>query len=113
MPVFLSTSLSSTLNLMTLGYGSPVSSALGLLGGIYITDTAAHTGQFGCIIAHEAAVALIVSGRHPGRTDQAASTADLVMEGTLTAVVLPAGVPFLGLFTSITLASGKVTAYKV
>jgi hypothetical protein len=98
---------------MPLGFGSPQSASLGYLGSVYITDTAAHEGQFGCIIAHEAAVAALVSGKHPTLPGQDASTASNVVEGTLTAVVLPVGVPMLGLFTSITLASGKVTAYKV
>ncbi len=65
-------------------------------GGIYITDTGAHTGLFDCILVHEAAVAALVS---------------LNITGTLTAVVLPAGMAYFGKFTSITLASGKVTAY--
>lgn len=67
-------------------------------GGIYITDTSAHTGEWDTIIAHEAAVANIVC---------------VGTSGTLTAVVLPVGVPFFDkLITSITLASGKVMAYK-
>ena len=65
-------------------------------GGIYITDTAAHVGVFDCILVHEAAVAALVSDN---------------ITGTLTAVVLPAGIAYFGRFTSITLASGKVTAY--
>ncbi|MEO6569467.1 MAG: hypothetical protein ABIO94_11945 [Opitutaceae bacterium] len=67
------------------------------LGGIYITDTAPHTGNFDTIIAVEAGVGALVSP---------------TITGTLSAVPLPVGVPIFGLFTSITLASGKVFAYN-
>ena len=76
--------------------GSDVTNLKGEDGGLYITDTAAHTGDFDCIIAHEAAVASLVSA---------------TVDGTLSAVVLPVGLPIFGRFTSITLASGKVMAY--
>lgn len=66
-------------------------------GGLYITDTAAHVGRFDAILVHEAAVAAVVSEN---------------ITGTLSAVVLPAGMVWYGKFTSITLASGKVTAYN-
>lgn len=66
-------------------------------GGIYITDTAAHVGDFEAILVHEAAVAALVSSN---------------ITGTLSAVVLPAGMIMYGKFSSITLASGKVTAYN-
>lgn len=74
-----------------------VNNLKGERGGIYITDTAAHTGQFEAILVHEAAVAALVSSN---------------ITGTLSAVVLPAGMVMYGNFTSITLASGKVTAYN-
>ena len=76
--------------------GSDVTNLKGEDGGLYITDTAAHTGDFDCIIAHEAAVAALVSSN---------------IDGTLTAVVIPAGLAIFGRFSSITLASGKVMAY--
>lgn len=65
-------------------------------GGIYINDTNAHTGVFDCILAHEASVAALVSDN---------------ITGTLSAVALPAGFAYFGRFTSVTLASGSVTAY--
>lgn len=70
----------------------------GQKGGIYITDTSAHTGlECDTIIAHEAAVANITAP---------------AMDGDLSAVVLPVGVPFFAPnITAITLASGKVMAY--
>jgi hypothetical protein len=88
---------------------------LGQLGSEYITDTGAHAGQFGCIVALEAAVATtLVSGYFEGVPGVSATgTARKVMQGTLTSVPLPVGVPIFGLFTSITLASGKVIAYNV
>lgn len=66
-------------------------------GGVYITDTDAHTGDFCAITVHAAAVAALVSSN---------------ITGTLTAVVLPVGLTMFGRFSSITLASGKITAYK-
>lgn len=65
-------------------------------GGLYITDTSAHTGNWDAITAVEAAVATLVSP---------------TIAGTLTSVPIPAGVTIFGYFTSITLASGKVFAY--
>ncbi len=67
-------------------------------GGIYITDTNAHTGDFDAITALEVAViATLVSDN---------------ISGTLTSVPLPAGVTIYGRFSSIDLASGKVIAYN-
>ncbi len=67
-------------------------------GGIYITDTTAHTGDFDAITALETAV-----------------IAELISDnitGTLTSVPLPAGATIYGRFSSIDLASGKVIAYN-
>lgn len=66
-------------------------------GGVFINDTAAHAGDFDSIFCHAAAVANITS---PNIT------------GTTTAVPLPAGSVYFGQFSSITLASGSVTAYN-
>lgn len=74
-----------------------VNNLKGEYGGLYITDTAAHTGSFEAILVHEAAVAALVSPN---------------ISGTISAVPLPAGMIYYGKFTSITLASGKVTAYN-
>ena len=90
-----------------LGKGSPVSLSLGQLGSLYITDTGAHSGDWGAITAvADAVIGTLVSGKaHDGVTD--------VMKGTLTSVPLPAGVTIFGRFITITLASGKVIAYNV
>lgn len=65
-------------------------------GGVYITDTAAHVGDFDMIFVHAAAVGALVSSN---------------ITGDLSAVALPVGTYYYGRFSSITLASGKVTAY--
>ena len=67
-------------------------------GGIYITDTSAHTGSFDAILAHEATVINTATSSN--------------ITGTLTTVALPAGFVWYGKFSSITLTSGKVTAYN-
>lgn len=66
-------------------------------GGIYITDTSAHVGDFDSIQALEATVCDLVSA---------------TITGTLTSVPIPAGSIIFGKFTSVTLASGKVIAYN-
>ncbi len=100
------------------GFGAPQALTVGGLGSVYITDTAAHTTAvegpayvYGCIIAHEAAVAALVTDKFGAPEGVAAANGRAVTQGTLTAVVLPVGVPMFGAFSSITLASGKVTAY--
>ena len=78
-----------------------VANLMGEGGGLYITDTSAHatTGsvQFCAILAHEATV--IATATSP------------TVAGTLTTVAIPAGAVWYERFTSITLTSGKVTAY--
>ena len=78
-----------------------IANLMGEGGGIYITDTSAHTltgtQMFCAILAHEATV--IATATSPTVT------------GTLTTVAIPAGAVWYGRFTSITLTSGKVTAY--
>jgi len=66
----------------------------------YITDTSAHTGRFFRLYALEAAV-----------IDTA--TVQNASGNSFSAVPVPAGCAIDGLFTSVTLASGKVVAYKV
>lgn len=68
-----------------------------LNGSVYIDDTAAHAGQFCAIQALEAAVVAALSGN---MTDFAGG------------LPIPAGTTIEGSFTSITLTSGKVLAYK-
>ena len=65
-----------------------------------ITDTAAHTGRFGRLYALEATVINT-------------ATVQNASGNTFSAVPLPAGGAIDGLFTSVTLTSGKVVAYKV
>ena len=102
------------------GFGAPQALTVGGLGGTYmVAGDVINNVSVGCIIAHEAAVAEITTGffdAAPGRTagDGTSGTQDCrVMKGVLTAVVLPIGVPFFGLFTDIDLTSGKITAYNV
>lgn len=66
----------------------------GQYGGLYINDTDAHTGNFGKI--------------------QVTSNCSITTVGniTLTAATLPVGSIIYGIFTSITLGSGSVLAYK-
>lgn len=66
----------------------------------YITDTSAHTGRFWQLYALETAV--IASAVTENQTGN-----------TFTSVPLIAGDSIQGVFTSVTLASGKIVAYKV
>jgi hypothetical protein len=77
---------------------SRITNLKGDRGGIYITDTSAHTGDFDAITALEATVvAELVSN---------------TITGTLTSVPIPSGATIYGRFSSIDLASGKVFAYN-
>jgi hypothetical protein len=97
------------------GLEAPVAASLGQLGGEYITDTNAHTPPtgrvIGCVVALEAAVGALVSNRFAPPAGQATAQGELCTQGTLSAMVLPVGVPVFGSFSSITLASGKVIVY--
>ena len=66
----------------------------------YITDTAAHTGRFHELYALEDSV--IASAVIQNQTGN-----------TFTSVPLKAGDEIKGVFRSVTLASGKVIAYKI
>ena len=66
----------------------------------YISDTAAHVGRFHEVMALEATV--IASAVVQNQTGN-----------TFTAVPLGAGDSIKGVFTSVTLTSGKVVAYKI
>ena len=75
-----------------MGYEAP--------GAEYITDTAAHTGRFSEIYALEdAVIATLVAQDWTGNAT--------------TSVPLKAGDEIKGVFTSVTLASGKVVAYRI
>jgi hypothetical protein len=70
------------------------------LGFEYISDTVAHTGRFWQLYA--VADAVIASAVIANKTGNA-----------FTSVPLKAGDSIMGVFTSVTLASGNVVAYKV
>ena len=69
-------------------------------GAEYISDTAAHTGRFGEIVALEDSVI-------------ASLTAKDWTGNALTAIPLKATGEIEGVFTSITLTSGTVVAYRI
>lgn len=69
-------------------------------GAEFIDDTAAHTGRFGKIVALENSVI-------------ASLTAMDYTGNALTAIPLNASSEMEGVFTSITLTSGTVVAYKL
>jgi formyltetrahydrofolate synthetase len=69
-------------------------------GAEYIDDTVAHTGRFGKIVATENSVI-------------ASLTAMDYSGNTLSAIPLNASCEMEGVFTSITLTSGTVIAYKL
>ena len=66
----------------------------------YIDDTAAHTGRFGKIVALEDSVINALS-------------AEDYTGNALSAVPLKASCELYGVFTSVTLTSGTVVAYKI
>jgi hypothetical protein len=69
-------------------------------GAEFIDDTAAHTGRFGKIVALE---------------DSVINTATALdyTGNTLSAIPFKASCEIYGVFTSITLSSGTVVAYKI
>ena len=69
-------------------------------GAEYISDTAAHTGRFGKVVALE-------------NTVIASMTADDITRNALSAVTLNSSCEFCGVITSITLTSGSVLAYRL
>jgi len=66
----------------------------------YISDTAAHTGRFYKLYALANAVI-------------SAATVQNASGNAFTSVPLDAGDSIEGVFTSVTLASGKIVAYKI
>jgi|APGre2960657404_1045060.scaffolds.fasta_scaffold31958_4 hypothetical protein len=69
-------------------------------GAEYIEDTAAHTGRFGKIVALEDTVI-------------SSLTAQDYTGNALTSIQFKANSELIGVFTSITLTSGTVVAYKL
>jgi hypothetical protein len=72
----------------------------GLVGFELITDTSEHTGRFFRLYALEASVVNT-------------ATVQNASGNTFSAVPIPAGGAIDGLFTAVTLTSGKVVAYKL
>jgi len=66
----------------------------------YISDTVAHTGRFYELVAFE---------------DSVIASADIMNQtgNTFTAVPLKAGMCVEAVFTSVTLTSGKIAAYRI
>jgi len=81
------------------GIANDTSLSLGQGGAVYVTDTTQTGGNFGAIQAVETAViSTLTSGNWT--------------PSPATAIPLPAGVTIFGNFTSFTLTSGKVIAYR-
>ena len=69
-------------------------------GAEFIDDTAAHTGRFAKVVALEdSVIATLVASDYTGNT--------------LSAIPLKASCEMCGVFTSVTLTSGTVVAYKI
>lgn len=80
------------------GIAKDTSLSLGQGGAEYVTDTTIRNGNFGAIQAvADSVFTALVAGN---------------WTGTTTSLPLPAGVTIFGNFTSFTLTSGKVVAYK-
>ena len=80
------------------GIAKYTSLSLGQGGAVYVSDTTQTDGNFGAIQAvADAVFSALVSGN---------------WTGTTTDIPVPAGVTIFGNFTSFTLTSGKVIAYK-
>ena len=77
---------------------------LGLNGGEYINDTAAHTGKFFAILATEDTVIASITSNIDNLSDITNS-----QDGT----VLSANTAIYGNISSITLTSGAVIAYNI
>jgi hypothetical protein len=70
------------------------------LGFEYISDTVAHTGRFSELVAFEDSVIASAVIKHQSGN-------------AFTSVPLKAGQSVEAVFTSVTLASGKIAAYKI
>ena len=80
------------------GIANDTSLSLGQGGEVYVTDTTKTDGSFGAIQAvADAVFSALVAGN---------------WTGTTTSLPLPAGATIFGNFTSFTLTSGKVVAYR-
>ena len=80
------------------GIASDTSLSLGQGGAVYVSDTTQTNGNFGAIQAvADSVFAALVSGN---------------WTGTTASIPVPAGVTIFGNFTSFTLTSGKVVAYR-
>lgn len=90
-----------------LGKSAPLSLQLGQLGSDLIVDTNAHTGDWGIITCIASCTfTTLTSGKlHDGTT--------ACMSGDLTEIALSPGMSIYGRFVAITLATGKVIAYRL
>ena len=80
------------------GIANDTSLSLGQGGAVYVTDTTQTDGSFGAIQAvADTVFSALVAGNWDGTTDD---------------LPLPAGATIFGNFTSFTLTSGKVVAYR-
>ena len=80
------------------GIAKDTSLSLGQGGAVYVADTTQTDGNFGAIQAvADAVFTTLVAGN---------------WTGTTASIPVPAGVTIFGNFTSFTLTSGKVVAYK-
>ena len=90
-----------------LGKAAPQALAMGQLGSDFYADTNAHTGDWGIIQCIEACTfTTLTSGKMADGTTT-------VMSGTLSSITMTAGMEIRGRFSAITLASGKVIAYRI
>jgi len=91
-----------------LGKAAPQALALGQLGSDFIEDTNAHTGSWGVLQCLTACTfTTLTSGNLPS------VPAAVCMTGALAGISLSPGMEIRGLFTAITLASGKIIAYRI
>jgi len=89
-----------------LGSGAMQSTAMGQLGSDFINDTDAHTGNWGIIYCISACTFAVL-------TSAVDLEGNALMTGTLTGITMSPGMLIYGNFTTISLGSGKVIAYRL
>lgn len=89
-----------------LGHGSTHALGLGQLGSDFINDTSVHTGSWGILYCIQPCTfTTLTSGN--------GNDGNAVMAGTLSAMSLASGMIIYGYFTTITLSSGSLIAYRI
>lgn len=88
-----------------------VNNLKGEKGGYYVADTGTYLGDFGAIYAHAAAVVTVISPRLGTGISNALTTPAPDDEATIASVPIPAGSTWFGKFSSVAVASGKITLY--